>query len=116
MGVAFAPVRPLRRSERNNSSKEAAMKQGDVSRRTMLKGGGAALAGITVMRVAGPAEAFPGHSAQDEQIPFDDEQEGSSRALQQSGGQVLPWEDQPPPVPFEGIVGNLLKWEELDSW
>ncbi len=92
------------------------MKQGDVSRRTMLKGGGAALAGLTVMTVAGPAEAFPGHSVQDEQVPFDDEQQGSSQALQQSGGQVLSWLDQPPPVPFEGVVGNLLKWEELDSW
>ena len=93
------------------------MKQGDVSRRTMLKGG-AALAGLTVMRVAGPAEAFPGHSAQDEQIPFDDEQEGSSEALQRSDGQVLPWEDQPPPVPPPAVesVGKLLKWEELDSW
>ena len=31
----------------------------EVSRRTLLKGGGAALAGLTVLRVAGPAHAFP---------------------------------------------------------
>ena len=31
-----------------------------VSRRTLLKGAGATLAGMTVLRVAGPANAFPG--------------------------------------------------------
>jgi hypothetical protein len=34
-----------------------------ISRRTVLKGGGAALAGMTVLRVAGPAQAFPGQPA-----------------------------------------------------
>ena len=52
------------------------MKNQDVSRRTLLKGGGAALAGLTVLRVAGPAHAF-GHS----------------------GEEVIPWLDQPPPNP-----------------
>ena len=37
------------------------MEHQEVSRRTLLKGGGAALAGMTVLRVAGPAQAFPGH-------------------------------------------------------
>ena len=41
----------------------------DVSRRSLLKGGGAALAGLTVLRVAGPAHAFPGHPGQQEQVP-----------------------------------------------
>ena len=36
------------------------MENYEVSRRTVLKGGGAALAGMTVLRVAGPAQAFPG--------------------------------------------------------
>jgi hypothetical protein len=31
----------------------------EVSRRTLLKGGGAALAGLTMLQVAGPAHAFP---------------------------------------------------------
>ena len=65
----------------------------DVSRRTLLKGGGAALAGLTVLRVAGPVHAFG-----------------------QSGEQVIPWLDQPAPNPFPEFAGNLLKWEELDSW
>jgi hypothetical protein len=49
------------------------MENHEVSRRTLLKGGGAALAGMTVLRVAGPAQAFPGqpgvsvrHEASDE--------------------------------------------------
>ena len=70
------------------------MEHQDVSRRTWLKGGGAALAGLTMLRVAGPAHAFASHS----------------------GEEVIPWLDQPAPNPVPDIVGNLLKWEELDSW
>ncbi len=92
------------------------MKQHLVSRRTMLKGGGAAVAGLTVMQVAGPAQAFPGHPGQDEQLGWADEQADSSHALQQSSGQVIPWLDQPAPNPIPGAVGNLLVWEELDTW
>ena len=58
----------------------------------VLKGGGAALAGITVLQVAGPSNAFA-----------------------QSGGEVIPWLDQPAPNPIPGNVGKLLKWEELDG-
>jgi DMSO/TMAO reductase YedYZ molybdopterin-dependent catalytic subunit len=65
----------------------------DMSRRTLLKGGGAAVAGLSVMRLAGPAQAFPGGS--------DDE--------------VIPWLDQPPPAPFPGDP-HFLKWEQLDSF
>lgn len=91
------------------------MKQKFVSRRTVLKGGGAAVAGLTVMKVAGPAQAFPGDAAQDEQIPWAVDQD-SSEALGHAGGDVLPWLDQPAPNPIPDAVGNLLKWEELDSW
>ena len=38
----------------------------DMSRRTLLKGGGAALTGLTALQVSGPAHAFPGHP--DEQV------------------------------------------------
>jgi DMSO/TMAO reductase YedYZ molybdopterin-dependent catalytic subunit len=69
------------------------IKNPEISRRTLLKDGGAALAGLTVLRVAGPAHAFG-----------------------QSGGEVIPWLDQPPPFPFPEFGGNVLKWEELDSW
>ena len=92
------------------------MKQDNVSRRTVLKGGGAALAGLTVMQVAGPAQAFPGRADQDEQIAWADEQADSSQALLDSGGQVIPWLDQPTPNPNPAGLGNLLNWEELESW
>src|SRR3954447_19024032 len=64
----------------------------DVSRRTLLKGGGAALAGLSALQVSGPAHAFPGHGDE----------------------QVLPWLDQPPDPPFPDT--RFLKWEELDSF
>ena len=67
------------------------MKNHDISRRALLKGGGA-LAGLTVIQVTGPTKLFG-----------------------QAGEQVLPWLDQPPPSPFPDNVGNNLKWEELDS-
>jgi hypothetical protein len=40
----------------------------EISRRALLKGGGAAVAGLTALQVAGPARAFPGHGA-DEVLP-----------------------------------------------
>ena len=91
------------------------MKQDNLSRRSVLKGGGAALAGLTVMQVAGPPQAFPAPSRHDEPIAWDDEQDDSSQALMNSGGQVIPWLDQPPPSPFPDNVGNPLMWEELNS-
>ena len=63
----------------------------DISRRTLFQKGTAALSGLTVLQVAGPSRAF---------------------AL--AGDEVIPWVDQPPPSPFP-TVGNLLKWEGLDS-
>jgi DMSO/TMAO reductase YedYZ molybdopterin-dependent catalytic subunit len=69
------------------------MQNKDTSRRTFLKGGGAALAGLTVLQVAGP-----------------------EAALGQPGGTVIPWLDQPAPNPIPSNVGNLLDWEALDSW
>src|SRR5215218_2686025 len=72
------------------------MEHHEVSRRTLLKGGGAALAGMTVLRVAGPAQAFPGHP--DEVL--------------------IPWDDPPAPVPepAQGLIPKQLDWEQLDSW
>ena len=69
------------------------MENYDLSRRTLLKGGGTALAGLTVLRLAGPARAFAGPS----------------------GDEVIPWLDQPTPNPFPENTGNFLKWEALDS-
>jgi DMSO/TMAO reductase YedYZ molybdopterin-dependent catalytic subunit len=33
-----------------------------------------------------------------------------------SGEEVIPWLDQPPANPMPQVVGNLLQWEQLDSW
>jgi DMSO/TMAO reductase YedYZ molybdopterin-dependent catalytic subunit len=66
---------------------------GNISRRTLLKQS-AALAGLSVLQVAGPSHAF-----------------------EQSGERVIPWLDQPTPSPAPPTgAGNFLKWEELDSW
>jgi len=70
------------------------------------------LAGLTVLRVAGPAHAFPGHSVEDGH----DDQPDPAQSLGHSGEEVIPWLDQPPESPFPDNVGNLLKWEALDSW
>jgi DMSO/TMAO reductase YedYZ molybdopterin-dependent catalytic subunit len=75
------------------NAKEAKMATHGMSRRTLLKGGGA-VAGLATVQVAGPARAFPGR-------PGDD---------------VLPWLDQPAPNPEPPeALRNLLVWEELDS-
>jgi len=65
----------------------------ELSRRTLLKGGGAAVVGLTALQVAGPSEAFPGEPGREE---------------------VLPWLDQPTEPPIS--LPNLLVWEELDSF
>src|SRR3954463_7756555 len=62
----------------------------DVSRRALLKGGGAALAGLSALQVSGPAHAFPGHGDE----------------------QVLPWLGQPPEPPFPDP--RFVKWEGVD--
>ena len=68
------------------------MENRGISRRILLKDGGSALAGLTVLRVAGPAQV-----------------------LGQTTGEILPWLDQPPPNPVPNNVGNLLRWESLET-
>jgi DMSO/TMAO reductase YedYZ molybdopterin-dependent catalytic subunit len=70
------------------------MKTRAMSRRTLLKGGGAAIAGFTAIEVAGPTRAFGG----------------------EPGDEVIPWLDQPAPNPVPDLVPRQLVWEELDSW
>jgi DMSO/TMAO reductase YedYZ molybdopterin-dependent catalytic subunit len=65
-----------------------------ISRRTLLKHGGAALGGVSVLRLAGPAHAFP--RIQD--------------------AVVIPWLDQPEPNPVPDVIVRQLTWEQLDSW
>lgn len=40
---------------------------------------------------------------------------GHARAAQ-TGTQLIPWTDQPPPVPAQAMIKNLAPWESLDSW
>jgi len=89
------------------------MSHQDVSRRTLLKGGGAALAGLSVLGVAGPARAFPGPQQRGR---WNDDELESDQAFVDAGGEVIPWLDQPPPNPVPEITGNLLQWEEVDSF
>jgi DMSO/TMAO reductase YedYZ molybdopterin-dependent catalytic subunit len=64
----------------------------NMTRRRLLKGGGAAWAGLTVMHVAGPMRAFG-----------------------QPGEVLVPWTDQPSPLPPGAPTGKLLNWETLES-
>ena len=89
------------------------MKHRDVSRRTLLKGGGAALAAL---QVAGPAHAFTRESDQENHRAWDGGPPDPSQSLGQPGDVVIPWLDQPPPFPFPDGAGSQLVWEELDSW
>ncbi len=66
----------------------------EVTRRRLLKQGGAAVAGLSVLRLAGPTAAF--------QTPVT--------------GEVIPWLDQPAENPVPEIAVKQLAWEELDSW
>jgi len=66
-----------------------------LSRRTVLQGvGAAALAGASVLRLAGPTYAFQ----------------------TESDGEVIPWLDQPEPNPAPEAILKQLEWEKLDSW
>src|SRR5918998_1990502 len=66
----------------------------DVSRRDLLRHGGAVMAGLAFLRLPEVALAFQA----------------------QPGEEVVPWLDQPDPNPAPEITGQLLQWEALDSW
>ena len=65
-----------------------------ITRRTLVQQGSAAVAGLSVLRVAGPTAAF--------QTPV--------------AGDVIPWLDQPEPNPVPDVIVRQLVWEQLDSW
>jgi DMSO/TMAO reductase YedYZ molybdopterin-dependent catalytic subunit len=77
----------------NRDNRFANTLTGAISRRTALRGS-AALASLSVLRLTGPARAF-----QDD-----------------SGGEVIPWLDQPEPNPVPEVIVRQLEWEKLDSW
>ena len=70
------------------------MDEREISRRALLQGG-AALAGLALLGFPGPTLAF----------------------ASQPGEEVVPWLDQPPPIPApaQGVAGQLLQWEAL-AW
>lgn len=70
------------------------MTQSPISRRAMLKTTSAAFAGVTVLRITGPAAAF-----QDD-----------------AGSEVIPWLDQPEENPVPDVIVQQISWEDLDSW
>jgi DMSO/TMAO reductase YedYZ molybdopterin-dependent catalytic subunit len=89
-----------------------------VSRRGLLKGGGAAVAGWSVLRVSGRADASSGERDDRVDVPWTDgPSDGSNECPDVAGGQVIDWLDQPAdvPPPAQGVVGKLLKWEALAS-
>jgi DMSO/TMAO reductase YedYZ molybdopterin-dependent catalytic subunit len=55
---------------------------------------GAAMAGLSMLRISVPAHAFQGDS----------------------GGEVIPWLDKLEPNPVPEIVPVQLDWAKLDSW
>ena len=65
-----------------------------TSRRTLLRQGGAAVAGLSALRLVGPTRAFSA----------------------QTGGEVLPWLDQLEDNPVPEVIVRQLEWERLDSW
>jgi DMSO/TMAO reductase YedYZ molybdopterin-dependent catalytic subunit len=70
------------------------MDRQEMSRRTLLKGTGAAVTGLALLNnvwFAQPSAA-------------------------QAGDEVIPWLDQPAENPVPERVTNLLEWEALDSW
>lgn len=67
-----------------------------MSRRTLLKQGGAALTGWALLNTVGMGAA--------------------PAVLAQAGVEILPWLDQPAANPVPERVTNMLEWEGLDSW
>lgn len=65
-----------------------------ISRRSALLKGGTAVAGVSILRLAGPAHAF--------QTP--------------AAGEVIPWLDQLEENPVPEVIVRQLDWEQLDSW
>ncbi|MEP6660952.1 MAG: molybdopterin-dependent oxidoreductase [Acidimicrobiales bacterium] len=88
------------------------MEEQDLSRRTLLKGGGAMLAGLTVLQVAGPAQAFASSEGDD------DDEDHRDPANVVPPGDVIDWDDQPAeiPPPARSVIGHPLKWEALNSF
>ena len=87
-----------------------------MTRRGLLKGGGTAVAGWSVLQVSGPAAALGGiGSEQTAWLDHGDRPRETYPGL--PGDTVVPWLDRPAPLPpgAENEVGNLLEWEALST-
>gem|GEM_PF-37455 len=93
------------------------MRGPSVSRRTLLQGGGAALAGVSGWQVSGPAAAFGGHNNDGEDVPWSDDHGPSDEYPGDPSDEVLTWLDQPDPIPpaLGDAVAHVLVWEDLNS-
>ncbi len=70
------------------------MTQRSTTRRNLLKGGGAAIAGWSVLQVSGPAAALGGAGA--EQVPWIGRHDDLPETYPgQPGEEVIRWLDQP---------------------
>ncbi len=87
------------------------MAETTVTRRNLVRGGGV-LAGLTVLQQSGSGAARAGADAT--AVHVDDLHETYPG---RPGDVVLPWVDQPDPVPppAQDVVGNLLDWEALST-
>ena len=87
-----------------------------MTRRRLLKGGGTAVAGWSVLHVSGPAAALGGVGA--DQIAWVDRDHDLRETYPGLPGDVpLEWADQPAPIPdgAENAVDHLLDWESLST-
>ena len=95
------------------------MEDQHVSRRALLTGGGAALAGLSSLPLASRAQASnrgPRAGGFGDFL-FEGDSDVRIEAPPELGDEVIPWDDQPDPIPppAQDIVGQLLVWEELNS-
>ena len=80
-----------------------------------MKGGAAALAGLTCRGWLAPRTPSLATLAK-EKGHWDDDQSDFEQPFVHPGGEVIDWLDQPPANPVPDIIGNLLEWEALDSF
>lgn len=90
------------------------MATSSISRRGLLQGGGTALAGLSVLQIAGPSEAL-GTGGPDSVPWLRNHGDPPETYPGHPNEDVILWQDQPPPFPPDQGVGNQLVWEELST-
>ncbi len=91
------------------------MEHQGVSRRNCVEGWWCGVGGADGAAGGRPGARLP--RPRRTRARWDDDQPDSVPSLGHPGDEVIPWLDQPAPNPVPpDVVGNQLKWEELDSW